>query len=183
MSTHEQVLLGSPYMFHAQKPKPTDDGWICVRESTESGESLLLSLIIHTHNPPSIYSGTNPLTESTINGWLWLVNTQLTHNITAESNMPLWSFICNRYWSTCILILLLLLVNSASKGCKACEKFFPKLYHPQDGFHIGFSPHLVGHRPTNNKGCSSWCFFGLLSVQMLHGPPNLYVAFVHSSAI
>lgn len=68
MSAHEQVLLGSPYMFHAQKPEPTDDGQICVKESTESGESLLLSLIIHTHNPPSIYSGTNPLTELTING-------------------------------------------------------------------------------------------------------------------
>jgi len=54
-----------------------------------------------------------------------------------------------------VLILLLLLVNSGTRGCKACEKFFPKLGHPQDGFHIGFPPHLVAYRPTDKGGCRS----------------------------
>ncbi|KAJ8435700.1 hypothetical protein Cgig2_027290 [Carnegiea gigantea] len=50
----------------------------------------------------------------------------------------------------CVKCCILGPIDSDSKGCKACEKFFLKLCHPQDGFHIGFPPHLIANRPTKS---------------------------------
>uniref|UniRef100_A0A7C8ZQS8 DUF3615 domain-containing protein n=1 Tax=Opuntia streptacantha TaxID=393608 RepID=A0A7C8ZQS8_OPUST len=55
----------------------------------------------------------------------------------------------------CVKCCILGPMDGGTRGCKACEKFFPKLGHPQDGFHIGFPSHRVAYRPTDKGACRS----------------------------
>lgn len=55
----------------------------------------------------------------------------------------------------CIKCCSLGTLDYGSQGCKACELYYPKLRHPQNGFHIGFPGYAIRFLPANEEGGSS----------------------------